>query len=163
MKFIDEKGRIFGKISIFDLTLLLLIVFAVFAIGLKKDATSKTSGSDKTITYDVTIKNIRDVSVDAIYQNMESFTDAETGKEMGKAIDVKKENAKVKSMMFDGTYKLAEYENKYDVVITLKTWGTETQDAYFTRSGKQIITGDTVKIQNGFVRFEGEVSKVTVE
>ena len=94
---------------------------------------------------------------------MESFTDAETGKEMGKVIEVKKENAKVKSLLEDGTYGFAEYENKFDVVVTLKTWGTETQDAYFTRSGKHIITGDAVKIQNGFVKFEGEVSKVTVE
>ncbi len=163
MKFIDEKGRIFGKISIFDLALVLLIVFAVFAVGIKKEATSQTSGSDKTITYDVTVKNIRDVSVQAIYQNMESFSDSETGKALGEVLDVKKENAKVKSLMQDGTYDLAEYENKYDVTVTLKTTGTETNDAYFTESGKQIVVGDTVKIQNGFVRFEGEVSKVVVE
>ena len=163
MKFIDEKGRIFGKISIFDLTLVLLIVFAVFAIGIKKEATSQTSGSDKTITYDVTIKNIRGVSVDAIYQNLESFTDSETGKALGEALNVKKENAKVKVHLEDGQFGFSEYENKFDVVVTLKTAGTETSDAYFTSSGKQIITGDTIKLQNGFVRFEGEVTKVTVE
>ena len=45
MKFIDEKGRIFGKISMFDLALVLLIVFAVFAIGIKKEATSRSAGA----------------------------------------------------------------------------------------------------------------------
>lgn len=162
MKFIDEKGRFFGKVSIFDLLLVLLVVFAVFAVGMKKNTLQETSGGDKTITYQVTVNKIRDVSVEAIYDDMQNFVDSETGKALGEAIEVTKENAREKVLLEDGKYSFVVYEDRYDVTITLKTSGTETHDAYFTSSGKQIVTGDTIKLKNAYVDFEGEVTKVDV-
>ncbi|HHW21859.1 MAG TPA: DUF4330 domain-containing protein [Clostridiaceae bacterium] len=58
MKMIDEKGRVFGKINIFDLIVLLALIVAVGGISYKviKDRI-EGSGQAPTKTYIVTVKS----------------------------------------------------------------------------------------------------------
>ena len=55
---------------------------------------------------------------------------------------------------------MEEYDNRYDVVVTLQTNGTETDDGFYASSGKQICVGETIGTLNGYVQLFGEVVSV---
>ncbi|MFI3312959.1 MAG: DUF4330 domain-containing protein, partial [Eubacteriales bacterium] len=63
LKFLDEKGRLFGKVNLVDLLVVLAIVFAVGAVGWKVASPSVTSAVDSIrdippLTYEVRCINV---------------------------------------------------------------------------------------------------------
>ncbi len=163
MKFLDEKGRLFGKLSIVDLFVILLVLACIGAVGLKLRASKTVSGGDRTITYAVRIENIRDVSVEAINSKKDGLIDIEKKKELGSIESVEATPARVLVQTNDGKFKFAEYDNRYDAVITIKTSGTETEDGYYASSGRQISVGESIGINSGAAQFFAEVISVTAE
>ncbi len=163
MKFIDDKGRIGGKFSIVDLFVIVLVLACIGAVGLKLKKAETVSGGDRTIVYDVLVENVRDVSIKAIEDNFENVTDAESKKGLGNIVNVTAEPARVLVQKSDGKYTFAEYDNRYDVTITLKAQGTETDDGYYTSSGRQIMVGEKLNMNNGYSQATGEIISVKVE
>lgn len=61
MKFIDEKGRLFGKLNLIDLLVSLLLIAAIAAVGWKlvgKKAATAVSDTGRTLTYTVTVEDV---------------------------------------------------------------------------------------------------------
>ena len=65
MKIIDEKGRLFGKLSVLDIIAVLVLVILVFFAFLKiinKDISEVSEGSkQKTVLYTVSCENIKGI------------------------------------------------------------------------------------------------------
>ncbi len=163
MKFIDNRGKIMGKVSIVDLMAILLVIACVVAVGTKLGKKQEITGGNAEITYTVRIQNIRDMSVNAIKQNFKDVIDAENKKIVGDITDIETSLARVLVQTDDGEYKFEEYSNRYDALITLKSKGTETNDGYYTSSGRQIMVGDTMGFNNGYAQFFAEVVSVKAE
>ncbi len=162
MKFIDDKGRIGSKVSIVDLFAVLLLVLCVAAVGLKMKAADKVVGGERTIVFEVRTQELRDVSVNAI-KSSKMAKDFENKKELGEIIEVKEFPAKVLTELNDGTFDHAYYDNRYDVFVTIKAQGNETEDGYYTASGRQVCPGEKIGIATENSRFNGEVISVKVE
>lgn len=160
MKLIDNKGRLFGKISIVDIVAVVLLIACIAAVGLKMKTSQEIRGGVRTLEYSVRVENIRDMSVNAIRQNSKDVIDAETKRALGEIIDVTTEKARVLVQTDDGNYTFAEYDNRYDAVVTLRVYGTETDDGYYAASGRQLSVGDTIGVNNGFSQFFGEIISV---
>lgn len=160
MRIIDDKGRIGGRISIVDLFVILLLIACAAAVGLKLHKAQTVRGGDCTIEYSIRIENIRDMSVNAIKQNFEGVIDAETKHELGEIVDIQTTPARVLVQTNDGDFKLAEYDNRYDAVITFRTSGSETEDGYYASTGRQLMAGETLGVRNGYAQFFGEVISV---
>lgn len=61
MKLIDEKGRLFGKINLIDLLVVLLVVAVIFAVVWKlggNKAAAAVTGQNKTAVYTVEIEDV---------------------------------------------------------------------------------------------------------
>lgn len=61
MKLIDEKGRLFGKINLIDLAVILVVVVAVGALAMKffgNDAVDAVKNPDVTISYEVVCEDV---------------------------------------------------------------------------------------------------------
>lgn len=57
MKWVDEKGKLFGKVNLFDLLVLLALIAAVCGIGLKMiDTREQAAAASKTKTWIVTCR-----------------------------------------------------------------------------------------------------------
>ena len=162
MKFFDEKGRLFGKINIIDLLVILILIFAVVAVGIKFKQVKTTNGGDITIEYTLRVERLRQISVDAIEKEYKNIQDAENKKAVGDIISVEKSLAKELVRLDNGEYKFTEYDDKFDLLITLRTKGSETKEAYYTSSGKVLTVGDTLGISNGHVQTFGEIISVKV-
>lgn len=162
MKLIDKKGRLFEKVNIVDIFVVLLLIFALVAVVLKFQQVKTTQGGDKLIEYSLVVEKLRQASVDALKAESEGIIDAESKKELGEIVSVEVTPAHELTRLADGTYTFADYEDKFDVVITLRTKGTETGQGYYAASGKQLMVGDTVGISNGHAQTFGEVLSVDV-
>lgn len=61
MKLIDEKGRLFGKVNLIDLAVILVIVVAVAALAMKffgNDVVESVTSPKVTITYQVVCEDV---------------------------------------------------------------------------------------------------------
>ena len=61
MKFIDEKGRLFGKLNLIDLLVVLVIIVGVVAVGMKvfgNDAVEAVTSQKVTLTYEVICEDV---------------------------------------------------------------------------------------------------------
>ena len=79
MKLMDEKGRLFGKLSIIDLlVLLIVIVAAVFLVSKLTSSSGGITSSDDPVTKVYTVK-VTEVDP-ATYEVVQAFVDKESGK-----------------------------------------------------------------------------------
>ncbi|NLX64688.1 MAG: DUF4330 domain-containing protein [Clostridiaceae bacterium] len=139
MKVIDEKGRVFGKINIFDLLVLLALLIAVFGVGYKMISDKrKASGMVPTTTYIVTVKTpamhpsyaeaLR--KDDRIYYDNFGFVNA-------KIIDVREEPAMITVQTADGRLVETQSPNLVDVTIDIEV--KDTHDTPDIRIGRYAV------------------------
>ena len=163
MKAVDNNGKLFGKVNLVDVGIVLLLVLAVAAVG-AKIAKEKVLGKESAvIRYTLLAEGVRRQSVDAINKSYEKVVDAENEDELGKIVDVKVEKAKKLVELPDGTFKESEYPDKFDLYVTVETNGTVSKNGYFTDSGKKLLYGDTIGINNGYSQMFGMIEKIEVK
>lgn len=162
MKIIDEKGKLFGKINVIDL----LIILAVFALALATFIKFSTSDSylskDRVIEYTLLVENIRTPTVNAINEKKDGLLDYETKKDIGDIVNTEISNATELELLNDGKYKNVEYKDKYDLLLTIQVKGTETTDNFYTLSGKKLIVGDAVTIYNEYASTMGTIKSIKI-
>lgn len=70
---IDEKGRLFGKINIVDLLVILVVVIAAVVLGMKflrpGSSAGDAGGSATAVTYTVLVENVRP----EVYENVQKY------------------------------------------------------------------------------------------
>lgn len=160
MKPIDNKGRLFGKINLIDLAVLLLLIFAVAVTGVKiaQSKTDTADGNDATLRYTLYIRGLREVSVNALLAETETIIDAEYGGEVGCIVgDIVKVPATDNVLLENGTYTTVTYDDRYDLYITLETPVIETETGLFTADDRRMYFGGTLGINNGHVETFGEI------
>lgn len=162
MKLIDKNGKIFGKINLVDLGIVLLLVLAVAAVGFKIMKERLIERETAVIQYTLYVEGVRQQSVDAINMVYDDITDAENDDPLGKIIDVRQEPAAKIVQKADGEYTKAYYPDKFDLYVTLETKGVVSKDGYFADSGKKILYGDTIGINNGYSQMFGVVEDIKI-
>lgn len=79
MKLIDEKGKLFGKINIVDLLVILLVAVVAVVLGLKFLGGGGDTGvpvEQSTLTYTVLVEEVTPQS----YENILAFVDRDAGR-----------------------------------------------------------------------------------
>ena len=126
MKIVDQNGRLFGKLNIIDLLVILVIVVAVAALGMKlfgNDAVEAVTSPEVKITYQVVCEDVPEAVAD--------YCKAHTGEQLlssGKLL-----NAHITG---------CEAVQAEDGVI----------DLYFTVEGTSSFTGHTYAMDSQEVR-----------
>ncbi len=161
-KIIDSKGRLFEKINIIDLLIVIAVIVLALSATIKFDQSVETMKSDKTLEYTVEIHQVRQQTVDALNKKLDGLIEYESEKTLGDIIDIEVSKADELVRLSDGTYKKIQLEDKYDLELLIKVKGTETEDNYYTMDGKALITGDSVSIYNDYVLCGGRITKVEV-
>ena len=162
MKIIDSNGRLFGKINILDILIIIAVLVLLFSVKVKYDKSPSQMSSDKKIVYTIEVEDVRQPTVDAIYQKAENVMDKETKKGLGKITDISVSKAKEQLKLADGTYEMVSKEDKFNIILTLEVKGTETSDNYFTFTGKKLIVGDDISVYNENVAVNGMIKSIEV-
>jgi len=162
MALIDGKGRLFGKINIIDLLIVLLViaiaggVYLVFFGGSDKQVVETSK-----VIYDFEITNVNKDFVDAI--NMGDFIrDSTRGNELGTVVSKAPRKATMLNEdLINGRYIIAEVPDAYDVVITIEA-DADITPANIIVGGAEIKVGKKFFIKGKGYANQGFVTKITL-
>lgn len=160
---IDEKGKLFGKVSIVDLLFVLIVVVAiigaVFMVNKIKSGKVLTENkgivqlddSMNRIQVKMLVKEIRQITVDSMAVGDKVF-ESETGKYLGEitAIDTEPSTSLLTDIHGHAAYK--EVPGKFDMTLTIVTPGKQTDGGFYTANNQHLVYGSqygikTAKIQ----------------
>ena len=133
---IDEKVKLFGKISIVDIAVLVVIIGLISGVYFKYFVIDKENNAAKfdTLEYKIIARAVRQYSVDAIEIGADIY-DTKTDTYMGKIVNKELLPATEQLTKADGTMVIAEKPGRFNVVITIQVPGVESQYGY-RASGK---------------------------
>ncbi len=163
MAIIDKKGRLFGKLSIIDLAIVLVLILVVgvgytmfFAGGKNVDSTNNL------VEYDIEITLKTKEYADVIKVG-DDIRDSVKGNYLGKVIDVQvMPSTKVTEDLENGKYIQAEVPNRYDIVLTLEANGMVTSSS-IAAEGSQIAVGKRMYIKGKGYASEGYILAIRYE
>lgn len=157
---INKDGKLFGKVSIVDIAVLLVIV--LLAVGLVSKFGGKSAlnlSTNETIQCTLLVKNVRMFSVEALQKGGELY-DKNTKEYIGDITNVSYEAGEATVNMADGTFQVVPVEGRYNVYVTVEFSGKVSDKGYYTAANKQIGTGSTIIFNSKFAQCESTVTDV---
>ena len=136
MKMIDRNGRLFGKISVIDVLVILVVLVMAAALYFKNIQThTGTAVTEQTITFQVRARGVDNFVADAIVvgDGLYDQSYSSGGRALGEITDVQVERdpgTKLADRLTDGTAGLLEAEDTVDLIITVKGSGLITGKSY---------------------------------
>lgn len=123
MAIIDNKGRLFGKVNLLDLAVVLVVLAVAVRFGYQyvNPTSVLPEGEDKIIEVTMLLPQVRQPTVDQMKVGA-TVVESKTANVMGKIVDVKTQPAKVSGPA-------GEYESKYtvDALVTIRGNGRITK------------------------------------
>ncbi len=151
---IDEKGKIFGKINIIDLIIIVFIILTLLGTYYKFNMAGTKKGIDyNTIEYEVEIKDIRTPSVEAISEGSEVFDD-ETGNKIGQVVTKIVKSSEGLILKQDGTYEQSKVPDRYDLKLVIESEGFEDDYGFFVGGKKEIKRGSGLKLRSRLITYD---------
>lgn len=159
MKFIDEKGRLFGKVNLFDLLILVLVLAGIVGMATRLLLPGAKPEELCTATYTVEFNEVEECFTDAFEKGDSLYQE---GVCLGTVTDVKVSLAKTVEILPDGSHGLVEHVATYDVLLTVTTDRFRTSGGYHIDS-QEMLAGTSHEISNGFARGTAVVREVIYE
>ena len=159
---IDKKGKLFGKISIIDLAVILLVIVMAIGIYLRLGGSAADLVKEtKSFTYTVKVENVREYTVDMLNKKGK-ITDKKNEKVIGEIVDVEKQDSNFQSVTNDGRVVYTPIPERYNCIVTIRAEGKESADSYFTADNTELSVGKTFEIYSKYVKTSGSVTDITV-
>ncbi len=145
---LDEKGRLFGKVSIIDIGVLLLIIALMGGVYYKFFMVDKNQNAAKfdTLEYKILVEEVRQQSIDAIEIGADIY-DVKTDSHMGKIMSKEVLPATDQLTKADGTVVIAEKPERYNVLVTIRVPGVETKNG-FLANGKRDLNRESQQVMD---------------
>lgn len=158
MKLIDEKGRLFGKLNIFDLLIILLLLVGVVGMASRLMMPAEKGNETKTATYQVEINN-----VDECYTTAFEVGDPiyEAGVRIGTVTAVNVRPAEMTRMMPDGSVKVVERAMYYAIDLTFTTDQFQLDEGFHVDT-REMLAGTSHIISNGFATATAVIRTVEI-
>lgn len=157
---IDKNGKLFGKLNIIDLAVILVIIAAAAGICVRFVSKAADNVRSKTdFTYVVEIEGVRLCTVEAL-ERKGLVTDTKTKNVIGEITDVEYQPMKTQSMKSDGTTVFAEVPDRYTALVTVKSEGSESDKGYFVGENIELSVGTTMTMATKYVNSSGKVKSI---
>ncbi len=160
-KIIDEKGRLFGRVSVIDIIVIIIAVVLVFAVYAKFHSNERisTMKNTDTVTYVFSVKGVREGIPDAIRVG-DSFYDEENDVCLGKIVDMQTSDAVRVVQKTDGTQAEGPVEGRYDVLFTVEAECQIMNGRYYAGRTDEINVNSEKKIYTRYAKFTGEIVEI---
>lgn len=156
----DRNGKLFGKISIFDVIVAVLIITVCTGVFYKsRSEKTNVEGGQKTIHYTVRIPNVRWFTLQYYQEGLRCF-DTKTGEEIGKIVGVRSEPYTDHYLDMQGNVVLAEVPETIKIEVDIETPGLETDKGYFARGAYELKAGSEVYLTTKYVDVMGFMENV---
>ncbi|MBR6523155.1 MAG: DUF4330 domain-containing protein [Clostridia bacterium] len=162
---IDEKGRLFSKISIIDLAIVLLLVVAIAFVGFKVVGFGKTSEitEKKMQAHEITfrINGVRQATIDALEKSVGGVVCDARSKEIGTLLRIESVEPLINNMLNDdGSLTPVEVPEKYVVKVVVDADIIRTGDSIILPNKMKLLIGSNMTISTKEIAVETAVTKI---
>ena len=122
MKIIDRNGRLFGKISVIDVIVILAVIVMAAAIYVKTHKPQTGSNvATTTIVYQMSVENQPEYMLDAIQVGDQIYDkERSTGGSLGTIADIQVSGGTYEGKLNDGTVAMLPAEDCYNILLTIE-------------------------------------------
>ncbi len=163
MKIIDKNMKLFGKVSLLDILIILIVIAGVVAAAMyfAKHGTGIGSVDTRPITYEVMIKKVDYEMAEAIKVGQQ-VNDRVKGYNRGvvKSVEIVLHSEKATDLT-TGAQALKEYPGLYDAVVKINI-NAEVTDRYINISGNRMDIGKEAYLQIGPNVYKSWVSAIEI-
>ena len=151
---IDRHGMVAGKVSLIDITLVLVLVSFAIGFGYRRLSAPviqvDNMNMNKKIYVTLLVEPLRQFSLDAINEGDIFFKQFEQ-QPMGTVAALRHEPAKAVIRHPNGISESVPMEKKYSLYITLECTGNLTSEGYFVNGSQRVVAGSELTIQSNMV------------
>ncbi|HEX2927370.1 MAG TPA: DUF4330 domain-containing protein [Ruminiclostridium sp.] len=162
MKLIDEKGRLFGKVNLIDLVVVILVLLLAAAVGYRaispKIASSPTAKGEVMAVVKVTNRSDTVVSQIQKGQTLISNNDYVPGATIE---DVKAVPSDYTTQDAQGNVHVTKHPTLKDIYITIKVL-TNTNVPVFKVGIQDLDVGKKFTVKTQTIEMDGSVEKITI-
>ena len=158
----DKNGKIFGKVSIVDLVVVLLVVALGAGAAYRFLApAAQVDPGEVVIEYTLRVAQAREFVLEYYQPNLPVF-DRHTNLYLGTIIAVRGEPRYAHQSTADGTVVIAHQPGFISIEVDIRAAGRETENAIFIGGTREINVGSTVLMRSKFVDVETNVVDIRV-
>jgi len=158
----DKNGRLFGKVSIIDLFVILLIAAIAAGVVFRFGFSGAVARNDNlNIVYTVKINGVRDFTLDYYVVGTPVY-ERFSGNRIGVVSDVRHEPAFVNHVMDDGSVVNMERPGIIIIYVDIETKGFSTERSYFTEESFELRVGGQVSLWFRYVNVVGSVVNIEI-
>ena len=163
-KIVDDKGRLFGLISLIDVIVAAVVVVLVVAVLSRFKVRETPLGTTNTVdvTYTVKIFGIRDTNANLLHPGDRLYA-ADTEANLGTIRDVKVEDAYAVEPLDDGTYKKARVYERFDVTLTIEAPCSYSNNRYYADRTFELNANAEIWMHTKYNELYGTVMSITAE
>ncbi len=158
MKFLDDKGRLFGKLNVFDLLVILIVLIGAVGMGARLLQKEEAAMNYQKAVTQMEVENCPE-HVARSYQVGDVVY--EKGVEVGRVTAVEVVPYQSLEILNDGSYRYVDHQLSFTVKLTM-----ETDRLLITKDGIMVDTqewlnGTRHNISNGKSTYSGIIRSVT--
>ena len=171
---IDDKGKLFGKISIVDILIVLLIIVAtiggIFSYLNNKEKTetipettpSAAKEQMKEIFIDLQLSNIDEYVKNSAVLNDKVYL-SKTAAYFGKIVKINSRPHRKEITGTNGMMIFSDVPQKYDITITVIAFVNQTETGYYTADNIHLACGDKLSVKTELLEIDTTIKKVSTE
>lgn len=144
-QFLDEKGRVFGRLNIIDLLVLLLLVGLAVAVLYRFTSSSMTKDVNCRVRYTLMIEGVRDFTLEYYEEGLTCF-DKVKGEYIGDIVAIRSEPLTVTIHQFDGSLYIAEHPDNLRVYVDIESDARETSSTYLLNGAYELKVGSQINL-----------------
>ena len=131
-RIIDERGRLFGRISIVDLFVLIIAAVIILAVYVRFNTFSNPASSTDTInvTYVVGVHSVQ-LSNAISFRVGDKLYSRQNDEFLGTIMDIDIKETVAPGSLLDGTIVMASVEDRYDVMLTVSSQCSHSNGRYY--------------------------------
>lgn len=168
---IDEKGKLFGKVSIIDIAVILVIVVSIIGgiVVYKNIEQGKIAPSESALInhssalgdacVEFELSNVREITKNFLSVGDRVYS-AETDKFLGEITKIDSTPYKDTITGTDGTMVFAPVPERYTLTLSVKVSGQQTQKGFFSVENTHFAVGDSMPIKTETVETTPTIKRV---
>lgn len=166
MKLIDREGRLFGKVSVIDVVVVLAIVVMAAALNFKGNQTiTGTTVTETPITFQIVARGLRNYMQDDIrVGDMVYDKNFNSGGALGEIVEVQVQEGVVMTPFdVNGTYEAVPMEDSCNLLITVQGKGLAEGRQYLINRIYSLGFHASRTYYTKYAEFNGEVWDIWTE
>ncbi len=158
--FINKEGKLFGKISIVDIVVVLAIAVLAFGLYVRFGGEeTKVSTQKMQIEYTLSVKGVRLGTVEAL-QQLGPVTNLSTKEYIGDIVEVTYEDAVDTRELANGRIVVTPLPERYTATVKIKVDGNVNNSGYYTSTNQSINIGSTLYFTSKYANTSGTIVDV---